>query len=496
MLHSMNIRESTLYRLGVMYLAIPMLVFLFCWLRWPFMCLGILLLWFLYKIYRRNSVSEEARGEVVVSLSYDKFLCLLAVLFLWCFFSGLGSLWFQSLDFTHRNAVLRDLVAYGWPVVYGNGSFLCYYFGFWLIPALVGKFVLLAGGTVTQGFAVADKVLLLWAWGGVVLVALLLMTRRELSTWKSLFVLIGVLVGFSGMDILGSNHEKIMQIMHLEWWSGWIQFSSNTTILFWVFNQGIPAWLGTMLVMSRDDLYFDGIICALTAFLAPLPAFGLLGIIMFKFWARCKKENVWKEIFTIKNLAALLFVLPAILFFGENGRTGNGGDSLGVPVFHFLWQVNPLHLVLYVAILFAAIEYLPYLWAIYPQEKNSWQFKAVCVLLPLISVLQLGDSGDFAMRASIPPLFCLMMLVLKHFIADDLPKVRRFALMFVFFLGCFTPATEWMRGMVLFYTHHGVIETTESFFSFGNLESGDENLKNYIMPDYMGCRFHALVGRD
>ena len=68
---------------------------------------------------------------------------------------------------------------------------------------------------MAQGFAVADKVLLLWAWGGVVLVALLLMTRRELSTWKSLFVLIGVLVGFSGMDILGSNHEEIMQIIGL-----------------------------------------------------------------------------------------------------------------------------------------------------------------------------------------------------------------------------------------------------------------------------------------
>ena len=46
-----------------------------------------------------------------------------------------------------------------------------------------------------------------------------------------------------------------MIYLHLEWWArpGTYQFSSNTTLLFWVFNQTVIPWLCTcMLLLSRS----------------------------------------------------------------------------------------------------------------------------------------------------------------------------------------------------------------------------------------------------
>lgn len=493
MLNAMNVREDYLYRLGILYLAIPLVIFISGWLRFPFMCLAVLLLWSLYRFLRGRGSEGEERGYAAVSVSYRQLFFLLAIFFLWCFFSGIGGMWFQSSDFRYRNAVLRDLVNYGWPVVYENGSFLCYYFGFWLIPALFGKLVLWLGGTAALGFAVADKVLLVWTWLGVVLTALLLMVRMKVSSWRPLLLLVGVFIGFSGVDILMGAPDGIL---YPERWNGVSEFSSDTAVLFWVFNQGVPAWLGTVLVMSRDDVRFDGIVCAFTAFLAPLPAFGLLGIIAFKFCLQYRKGRIRKEILTVRNLSALLFILPVVLFFFENTRTGKG-------TLHFFWQRSHpdsfawfMVMILFFVILFALIEYMPYLWAVYPEEKHSWLFKALCVLLLVISVVQLGDSKDFAMRVSIPPLFCLMMLVLKHLKAGDLPRVRGFALALIFSIGCFTPALEFARGGVSFYTHGGVVRTTERFYSFSNLDDGDENFNNFMVSDYKGCRFRRLIGRD
>ena len=63
---------------------------------------------------------------------------------------------------------------------------------------------------------------------------------------------IGIMIFFSGLDIIGCfiqewNFQSFASILHLEWWLEGFQFSSNTTCLFWVYNQAVPAWIATLL---------------------------------------------------------------------------------------------------------------------------------------------------------------------------------------------------------------------------------------------------------
>ena len=43
---------------------------------------------------------------------------------------------------------------------------------------------------------------------------------------------------------------RLCEKIHIEWWARFYQFSSFTTQLFWVFNQAVPAWIATLLVLS------------------------------------------------------------------------------------------------------------------------------------------------------------------------------------------------------------------------------------------------------
>lgn len=49
---------------------------------------------------------------------------------------------------------------------------------------------------------------------------------------------------FSGMDVLMARYNPEAWRHQIEWWAQCYQFSSNTTCLFWVYNQAVPALAG------------------------------------------------------------------------------------------------------------------------------------------------------------------------------------------------------------------------------------------------------------
>lgn len=44
-----------------------------------------------------------------------------------------------------------------------------------------------------------------------------------------------------------TNHE------HIDFWCGIAQYSSMSTLLFWVFNQAIYAWLILCIILAQKD---------------------------------------------------------------------------------------------------------------------------------------------------------------------------------------------------------------------------------------------------
>jgi hypothetical protein len=174
----------------------------------------------------------------------------LFVIFVWVYFSGIGRFVFQNSDHSSRNGLFQTLVTEEWPVIYFSPEHykepvaLVYYFGFWLPAAIIGKIFGLTAGYFAQFF---------WASLGIFLFYYLIIAKyiKKIVFWPLL-----VLFFFSGLDILGmyllgKKFSDISSTAHIEWWASYpvFQFSSMTTQLFWVFNQAVPAWLATLVLL-------------------------------------------------------------------------------------------------------------------------------------------------------------------------------------------------------------------------------------------------------
>lgn len=398
-----------------LYLLLPFILFCLTWLKLPIgLVITTLLIWIVWRILRRSKAAEPLPGKLWVGI---------LLLGLWVILSGVGGFAFQNQDHHVRNAVFRDLIENDWPVVFpladgGSLKVIAYYIGYWLPAALVGKI----GGWVSANIA-----LFLWTWLGVILVAL--QVARKLN--RSLLFAALLLIFFSGMDAIGTLFMRGIfptrypglwpPIQHLEWWAPMMQFSSFTTQLFWVFNQAVPAWLCMALILNRQDNRQVGLIWSLCFFYAPLPALGMLPLVLAGFFPKQGEEwkglwegtkalfrNVMAAVNIENTLGAGLVAAVAYLYFSMNQTVARYGlfkpDQIAIPIY----------------ILFLLAEGF-LLWALLlPKYKKDFQWYLIGMLLLISPWVSIGLSNDFCMRASIPALFCLMAAV-----GENLSLIKR-----------------------------------------------------------------------
>ena len=122
---------------GLLYLALPLLLFLLGWVHPAFSVpLCAALACGLYACARHLPAQRfplSGRGLAVLGLL--SFFCLMLVLL--CGFTGHCQ---QHADFIIRNAVYEHLAANSWPLVTEDGHHFIYYLGHWLPPALAASF--------------------------------------------------------------------------------------------------------------------------------------------------------------------------------------------------------------------------------------------------------------------------------------------------------------------------------------------------------------------
>ncbi|MDR2567615.1 MAG: hypothetical protein LBC97_16490, partial [Bifidobacteriaceae bacterium] len=266
-------------RAGYAYLAIPAALFLVGWLRWwwavPALAALAVGFWRMWVQAPKVWVPAWSRRTVAVAAM----VCV--VLGVGVVFSGIGGISHQHWDHGWRNAIFEMLVAERWPVVLDSplgGVPLTYYLGFWLPAALVGK----AAGLVA-GWAA----LLAWAGAGLAILAVLVSgLLRRFAVWPVL-----VFAVFGGMDLVEKavwgTADVFKSVGSVEFIDsarlyGFTSFGDQWTT---VFNQALPAWILTVLVLSQRDNRSVVAVCALGAIECPLPEVGLAVIVaVLMFW--------------------------------------------------------------------------------------------------------------------------------------------------------------------------------------------------------------------
>jgi len=446
---NISISENWLVRIAWLYLLIPFLVFCLGFLR-IYISLPMLALfgWLSIRLWKSDQSSEK----LVRPRSDWLFLGL--IILVWVFFSGVGGDAFQNTDFNGRNAIFRDLINYSWPVYYTNlGSSVMpahtfsfvYYFGFWLAPALIGKLL---------GWTAANIALFLYTVLGVGITVSLLAKRMKTSLLASILLL----MFFSGMDILGALLKQYASpgiyptlwppISHLEWWQTY-QISSFTTQLFWVVNQAVPAWICTLLVLTRKDNHLIFLVWSLCFFFAPIPALGLAMLVfaqvlndLIRPIKNEPQRPFWRVLFArLQGLLSLENIL---------------GGGLVTALMYFFYQSNrstgkigliPLDgMAIISLILFALIEWFV-LWLAVAKNRQkdiSWYFMGV--LLAVAPMIDLAGTPIISERATIPFMLLLMVWCGETLFHERSKASVLVALLLV--IGACTPIYEMSRSGV------------------------------------------------
>ena len=434
-----------LSRITWLYLILPFIIFCMGWLRLTIaLPLVAVILWAVWQILKQAPADQPS-----IHFSRSTFYLLLAA-GVWVFLSGVGGYAFQNWDHHWRNAVLRDLISYDWPVVYsapdkGPINILVYYLGYWLPAALAGKLL---------GWKFANFILFLWTWLGVVLTVLHLNLKLKTSLFKTILLFIF----FSGMDVLGTlffaqDYPTLWPpISHLEIWSGSLQYSSFTTQLFWVFNQAVPAWLCITLILESDKqgqvIQIDQkiFIWALCFFFAPLASIGLFPYLLIEWIRRTDFKKPFKNIrFDLLFASAIVFIISYLFFSSNPAAQERGFQSIALKDFlvFFLLEGGILWLLL-----------APRFW-----RDPRWAITGL--LLCCIPFIQFGSGRDFVMRASIAPLLYLMTMVGETIFHKTSNRILLFAIYFLLLLGSFTPLYEINRSAYRTFEYYFLLDDSQ-----------------------------------
>ena len=252
---------------------------------------------------------------------------------------------------------------------------------------------------------------------------------------------------FSGMDVIGYKYFLIIEQpfeYHMDWWATFIQYSSITTSMFWVFNQFIPTALMILLVYNERLIKNFGFLVPLMLFLAPYPTFGV-GVFMVSYavYMLCKSPNkalfIKNEIFSIPNIIGVFWCLPTvILYFITN--------SEGMDRWHYIfYYTTPQRL-----ILFMVLEFLLYTFILLIRYKKDVFFMTAFISLIFIPFLRLDQQNNFCMRASQPALILLAVFVILFLFENYQEKKYKLLsglLVILLLIGSATPLMEFYRGL-------------------------------------------------
>ena len=458
-------------RLAYAYIALPILIFFIGWCNPVVAVLGSIIILISFYFTCKNA------PEMWIPTNKKQWFLLIllgVIALIWVYSSGIGALVYQNEDHNCRNPIFELLVKNSWPVIssykeniFANTStpiVMTYYIGFWMVPALVGKMF----NSILAGYYAQ----IVWATIGVFLVFYYVLSFLKN---KNIFPAV-VFVVFSGLDIVGAllfhRYDLLTLTSHLEWWVTVYDFGSFTTQLFWVFNQALPAWIVTLMLLREKDNKNILFLYSCLLIHATLPSIGLLPIVVYlmlkngnspsrRWFTIDYVKNALKSALTLQNTVGAITVFAvSYLYLSQNIAGGNVtvNSTFLIELVFFFVLCFPVEVGIYLLLIWKYNTRNPLLYII-----------ALCLfLLPSIKV---GYSIDFGTRAIIPSLVILYLFVVKTLDEGEIKKDKliTFLLIFSLLLGSMTPIHEFLR--TFHYTRKGVTKiapklSVANFFAY------------------------------
>jgi hypothetical protein len=439
-------RTHLLYWISLLYLFIPVVVFVLGWLSWLIaLPLAALIAYILISAFPRNQDVNATNPLALKTIVFPGFTSLA-----WVTTSGVWNFGFgrtQDWD-VMRNDMLSTLTKHSWPVTnsFPDSSSLWtmrHYLAFYLPGPLIGK---ATGENLSITLFATGIWMVLGVW-----IAFLLLLELFSRFGNRKYIILFLFAGFSGLDAIGSRIQGALSLRpsslinggHIEWWAERFQFSSNTTLLHWVPQHAIPSWIGALLVLlivrSRQNLSLIPIIPVAIVLWSPFSALGvtLLALLLLVNVGLFAEFVGSFRVSRFRALAVMLTAIPLILFL-QSGTSEipqsflfSNGDF-----FH-----NIALLAKFIPLEFGLIAVLTGFVVRHTAKEQA----VISVALSLVLMVVIGQYNDFAMRVSPALLVVIMVNAGEALITPSKSRknhVLRIALVGVLAFGTITPLFE------------------------------------------------------
>lgn len=411
-----------------LFLALPTIIWLAGWIR-PGISIPIIIaaIYALYQICTGSQSSLLTSDDLQPVTRNRKYWINIILIAIAVAITGVGGIFFQGNgDPVYRNAVFYELVERSWPVKYpGEGSsILCYFTGFWLLPALIAK--------STGSIFIGDLAQYLYSlWGMTIIFNFLYACHGGTAKYR---ILIFFLL-YCGWDVAISQifdnvtnlHDFIYQQKDLSS----VYYASNTpyTLFKYNFNQSYATFIALLLIYhSRRGLSTLIFTYSLMFISAPFPAAGILPLVAFATLKHLRKSVTYQN-----AIGIMILLLESAYFLANNNGThpinSNPNDGTNILFAGVIF------------IIFSYCIYLPWIWKSVKRDPIFWTLSAVMFFAPYLS---LGGSPDFGFRLGIPFAIYFMMKVLDRMIAvKEWRKPANALLGIIFLIGSLAPITSY-----------------------------------------------------
>jgi len=421
---TMNLDKKSLVILSLMYIYLPIVIFLGTWTR-PYIalaCIGVLFLCALRCIRSsRNPSGQAADGNIQTGLwtVLGSLLFFIAI----GYYAGYGRFADQPFDWYKHNAIMADLTSRPWPVYYTNRneySMLTYYIAQYIVPSAIGK--------IFGSFRCTEIALYAWNILGIFLVFLHMISYLKSKSSGGQILCALAIPLFSLPVALSRLVLKYFTATSDEFKTGidfvnWyyyndgikIQYFDNFYHLRWTFPQVITIWLILMLFLEYKTyikyyvlIMLPGMLYSSFSFVGMLPlAFG------YVLERICKKDkNVYFQMLSFENISVILTTGLVFIFYFYGNVGGEKPDGIN---FH-LMPYGPETAVVYFA--FVGINVLIYFLVLFKDHKNDGIYYASFGTLAFLPLVSMGLHNDLLTRSAIPSLF-IVMIYLMLFLRDQ-----------------------------------------------------------------------------
>lgn len=492
--------DKAILMVAYLFLMIPILIILMFWFKpiVSLICSALLVVTYILLV---KSIKYKKLEEYKEIFNLKKMAIFFALIIIINILSGAGGICYQNWDYKGRNAMLHDLIDNEWPVKYDYSNLdyeknkigseegvFSYYFAFWMPAALIGKIT---------NFTFASFFMLLWQILGTSLFFYLIF--RKLNKIRIRYF--AIFLAFGGLDIItkvivdATNGIFTCPIgmEHIDTANGKFVMSTFVTQLFWVFNQAIPAWVATMLLIN--DMQYKNI-AVMLAMLVPYSPFPVVGLAIYILivcifgYNLDKKINIKriKELISIQNVCGVLMVIPIGLLFMQNSSPKgcfwidaiNNGQA---------------NLVLIRYLMFIVFEFGVY--AVIINRENWKKIMVYFIIFAVLPMFYIGGGLDLGNRATIPILVLLYIEILNYIEYEHKKKWCEISLIVILCIAFFTNFNELYRSIKNTYEYRNKGESifNDSYITFSQFENKecDTFIKNFVAPYDKEKNFYKYI---